>query len=253
MQSACRSQGAAHIVGAGGVTYTHTHTHTPTCTRAHTHTHVCTHTHTHKPTHARTRTHTHTRALPEVPISDAGLSTWLTIKMRPSKLAPLVSYIRKRAEYGFGEHGFKHRTQWVFWPSPSSGERTQWVPLSLLFVCQSELTEFFAEVTEFTVKLREAQWVLFSETVLSKQYSARFPYMFGNLRNSNSSFSSFVMFSLFFSEFRHWKHYKNMVWNILLFRPFFASKLPFWTALIQDYVDAFLRPFTFCWSAVFGP
>ena len=37
---------------------------------------------------------------------------------------------------------FQHRTQCVFLPSPSSGQRTQWVPLSLLFVCQSELTEF---------------------------------------------------------------------------------------------------------------
>ena len=37
---------------------------------------------------------------------------------------------RKRAEYGFGEHCFKHRAQWVFLPSPSSRERTQWVPLS---------------------------------------------------------------------------------------------------------------------------
>ena len=44
--------------------------------------------------------------------------------------------IRRRAEYGFGEYGFKHRTQWVFWGSLSSRERTQWVPLGLLFVCQ---------------------------------------------------------------------------------------------------------------------
>ena len=51
----------------------------------------------------------------------------------------------KRAEYGFREYGFKHRTQWVSWPSPSSREITQWVPLSLLFVCQSELTEFFLQ------------------------------------------------------------------------------------------------------------
>ena len=55
-----------------------------------------------------------------------------------------------------------------------SGERTQWAPLSLLFVCQSELTEFSPELTEFALKLSEAQWVLSSETVLSKQYSARF-------------------------------------------------------------------------------
>ena len=70
---------------------------------------------------------------------------------------------RKRADYGFGEHGFKHRTQWVFRGSLSSGERAQWVPLSLLFVCQSELTEFFAELTEFAVEL--------SEFSLPKQYS----------------------------------------------------------------------------------
>ena len=78
------------------------------------------------------------------------------------------------SEYGFREYGFKHRTQWAFWTSLSSMERAQWVPLSLLFVCHSELTEFFAELTEFAAELSEAQWVLFSETVLSKQYSARF-------------------------------------------------------------------------------
>ena len=71
---------------------------------------------------------------------------------------------RKRAEYGFGEYAFKHRTQWVFWGSLSSGERIQWVPFSLSFVCQNELAEFFAELTEFAPKLSEVQWVLFSET-----------------------------------------------------------------------------------------
>ena len=30
-----------------------------------------------------------------------------------------------------------------FWPSPSSGERAQSVPFSLLFVCPSKLAEFF--------------------------------------------------------------------------------------------------------------
>ena len=64
---------------------------------------------------------------------------------------------RRRAEYGFREHGFKHRTQWVFWGSLSSGEQAQWVPLSLLPVCQNELTEFFAELTEFAAELSEAQ------------------------------------------------------------------------------------------------
>ena len=66
-----------------------------------------------------------------------------------------LPFNRKRAEYGFGEYGFKHRTQWVFRASLSSGERTQWVPLSLLFVCQGELTEVLAELTEFAVKLSE--------------------------------------------------------------------------------------------------
>ena len=82
-----------------------------------------------------------------------------------------ASVSRKRAEYGFGEHGFKHRTQWVFWGSLSSGERTQWVPLGLLFECKRELTEFFRRTHRVCPK---TQWVLFSETVLSKQYSARF-------------------------------------------------------------------------------
>ena len=39
--------------------------------------------------------------------------------------------------------------------SPSSGERAQWVPLSLVFVCTSELTEFLAELTEFAAELSE--------------------------------------------------------------------------------------------------
>ena len=91
--------------------------------------------------------------------------TSLTCTRVPAKVPHIH---RKRAEYGFGEYGFKHQTQWVFWGSLSSGERTQWVPLSLLFVCQSELTEFFLGEL--------AQWVLVSETVLSKQYSATVSY-----------------------------------------------------------------------------
>ena len=118
----------------------------------------------------------------------------VSLSLYPNGFATIAGHFpypgQKRAEYGFGEPGFKQGTQWVFWPSPSSGQRTQWVPLSLLFVCQSELTEFFAELTEFAVKLSEAQWVLFSETVLSKQYSARFldlKYLKISLRASNSS------------------------------------------------------------------
>ena len=82
----------------------------------------------------------------------------------PSLPSPaLPSLFRERAEYGFGEYGFKHRTQWVFRGSPSSGERAQWVPFSLLFVCKRDLTEFLAGLTEFASEL--------SEFSLLKQYS----------------------------------------------------------------------------------
>ena len=70
---------------------------------------------------------------------------------------------RRQVECGFGEYTCKHQTQWVFLPSPSSRERAQWVPLSLLFVCKSKLTKFLAELTGFAQKLTE-----FS---LPKQYS----------------------------------------------------------------------------------
>ena len=75
---------------------------------------------------------------------------------------------RRRAEHGFGEHSFKHKTQLVLGPRcVRYGERPQRVSLSLLFVRKSELTEFFAELTEVAAELS-------SEAVLSKQYSARF-------------------------------------------------------------------------------
>ena len=97
--------------------------------------------------------------------------TWIPIDREietayPSKDAKRISLIwiyRKQAEYGFGEHGFKHRAQWVFRGSLSSGERSQWVPFNLLSVCQSELTEFLAELTELAAEL--------SEFSLPKQYS----------------------------------------------------------------------------------
>ena len=39
--------------------------------------------------------------------------------------------------------------------TPSSGERTQRVPLSLVFVCKSELIESFAQLSEFAAELSE--------------------------------------------------------------------------------------------------
>ena len=97
-------------------------------------------------------------------------------------------FSRKRAEYGFREYGFKHRAQWVFRGSLSSRERAQWVSFSQFFVCKRELTEFFAELTEFAPKLSEAQWVLFSETVLSKQYSAWFLFSRGSTLSGRGVF-----------------------------------------------------------------
>ena len=56
--------------------------------------------------------------------------------------------VRKWAAYGFGEF---------------QRERTQWLSLSLLYVCHSELTEFFEELAEFAAEL--------SKFSLPKQYS----------------------------------------------------------------------------------
>ena len=73
----------------------------------------------------------------------------------PVALGTTPGMSQKQGEYGFGEYGFEHRTQWVVLGSLSSGERTQWVPFSLLFVCKRELTEFLAELTEFAAELGE--------------------------------------------------------------------------------------------------
>ena len=54
-------------------------------------------------------------------------------------------------------------------------------------VSKRELTEFFAELTESAPRLSEAQWVLFSETVLSKQYSARFLNMHSQGHSKDAS------------------------------------------------------------------
>ena len=74
-----------------------------------------------------------------------------------------LPFSQKRAEYSLGEYNFKRRTQWVFRPALSSGERTQRVPLSLVLVCQSELTKFVAELSEVAAER--------SEFSLAKQYS----------------------------------------------------------------------------------
>ena len=62
-----------------------------------------------------------------------------------------------------------------FWPSPSSWERTQWVPLSVLFVCKAHSPSFR---TTHRVCPR-TQWgsvsSLLRNSILSKQYSACFP------------------------------------------------------------------------------
>ena len=49
-----------------------------------------------------------------------GISCFISSERRPLKIHQniLAFFNRKRAEYGFGEYGFKHPTRWVFWPSP---------------------------------------------------------------------------------------------------------------------------------------
>ena len=67
----------------------------------------------------------------------------------------LVCKIVKQAKYGFGEYGFKHRAQWVFRGSLSSGERTQWVPFSPLFVGQKRTHRVFCRTHRVCPK---TQW-----------------------------------------------------------------------------------------------
>ena len=86
---------------------------------------------------------------------------------------PSPSVYRKQAAYGFVEHSFKHWALWVFGPHWAPGRELSEF-LSVYFLCaKSELTKFFAELTGFAAELSE--FCLSSETVLSKQYSVRFP------------------------------------------------------------------------------
>ena len=62
-------------------------------------------------------------------------------------------------------------------------------------MCQSELTEFFAELTEFAPKPSEAQWVLFSEF---KQYSRNSIPPVSNKNSPELGFSPDFQFWLFF-------------------------------------------------------
>ena len=64
---------------------------------------------------------------------------------------------RRRAEYGFGEHGFEHRAQRVFFAlAELRGENSEF--LSAYYLCDnSNSPSFFAELTKFAPKLSEAQ------------------------------------------------------------------------------------------------
>ena len=96
---------------------------------------------------------------------------WPYLNMFQINLVMFSSLTRKRAEYGFGEYGFKHRTQWAFWGSLSSGGANS-VSSSRPIICVPKRTQRVFRRTHRVC--RRTQWVLFSETVLSKQYSARF-------------------------------------------------------------------------------
>ena len=133
--------------------YTHTHIHLHTYSYIYIHLHLHTYIHTYIHTFALSRTHN----VPgrcmflfcEDPVQKQhaelfaprrDLWTLYCCHFCSQSCCPPLSTGKRRikslkwAEYCFGEHGFKHRSQWVFLPSPSSGERAQWVPLSLFFV-----------------------------------------------------------------------------------------------------------------------
>ena len=79
----------------------------------------------------------------------------------------------ERAEYGFGEHGFKHRAQWVFWPSPGSpfrgGGGRKWVNSSQPILCAPMRTHQVF-IRNHRVCCR-TEWVLSSETKEHSQKS----------------------------------------------------------------------------------
>ena len=86
----------------------------------------------------------------------------------------VCAFIRKRAEYGFGSTVSNTELSEFF--------GAHWVPgselsefLSAYYLCvNAKLTEFFPRTHRVCPK---TQWVLSSETVLSKQYSARFLFI----------------------------------------------------------------------------
>ena len=69
------------------------------------------------------------------------------------------------------KYGFKHRTQWVVWPHRVLG--TELSEFLAAFICVPKWTHrvFFCRTHRICCR---TQWVSSSETVLSKQYSARF-------------------------------------------------------------------------------
>ena len=109
-----------------------------------------------------------------VPVSSKLKGFFSRQKIKEKPFIKILPKNRKRSEYGFGEYGFKHRTQEFF--------GAHWVPgselsefLSAYYLCAKANSPSFSQNSlSYTPKLSEAQWLLFSETVLSKQYSARF-------------------------------------------------------------------------------
>ena len=64
-----------------------------------------------------------------------------------------VFFLQKRAEYGSDSTVSNTELSELFFAlTEFQGESSVSVPRGLVFVCKSELTEFFAELTEFAPK-----------------------------------------------------------------------------------------------------
>ena len=83
------------------------------------------------------------------------------------------SDIQRRAEYGFGRVQFQAPISVSFWPSLTSAKKTQRVPLSLVFVCKSKLSEFSRNSMSF---VQNSVSSLFRNSTLQTVFSCRSPH-----------------------------------------------------------------------------
>ena len=102
---------------------------------------------------------------------------WKTTLCQPPK-------DQRRAEYGFGEYGSNTEHSEFFSPHRVAGRKLSEV-LSAFYLCVPKRTHrVFRRTHRVCCRTR---WVLSSETVLSKQHSAKFPLGVGSLSGGRLS------------------------------------------------------------------